>query len=537
MKLIITEKQKLDDPTICLNMIVKNESHIIKNTLEKLCSKIEFSYWVICDTGSTDDTREIIIEFFKAKNIPGELHEDQWRDFAYNRTQALVRAFQKTDLLLVFDADDEIVGNIEMPKLGDTIYDEYHLKFGSPIGTAYTRVLLINNKKRFIYQSVLHEFICCIEPTVTTSTIIKGDYYVISGRSGNRSKDPEKYLKDAKILEAAHAEALKEKNPLYLRYAFYCANSYKDYGLFDEAIKWYKITLNQENWEQEKYISCLYIYECYLKINQQELGFFYLIKAFKYDTERVECLYPLLVHYCCEDQHRIAYNYYLNIKDFFENKYLNTDIDKKLFITTDKYNFFVPYYMILIADKVQDFECVVKMFEIVFTKKMPIIDIWHIRNFLYNLQFFVAHVKPENKAKFIALANDYLHFLYDLGVPLNTIECLKDYDIRFGIDVSYIFFKNVEKKMIFSKEECKKSKNILFYTGFADIDWNYSYIKKHALGGSEKAVAYLSKELAALLLLENSSYPLTIKLFVVKLLVTIDVVPVILPAVPAIMLL
>ena len=506
MKLIISEKLTNQDPTICLNMIVKNESHIIKNTLEKLCSKIKFSYWVICDTGSTDNTREIIIEFFKSKNIPGELHEDQWKDFAYNRTQALIRAFQKTDLLLVFDADDEIVGNIEMPKVGDTIYDEYHLKFGSPIGTAYTRVLLINNKKRFIYQSVLHEFICCIEPTVTTNTVIKGDYYVVSGRSGNRSKDPEKYLKDAKILEAAHAEALKENNPLYLRYAFYCANSYKDYGSFDEAIKWYKITLNQENWEQEKYVSCLYIYECCLKINQQELGFFYLIKAFKYDTERVECLYPLLVHYCCEDQHRIAYNYYLNIKDFFENQYLNTDIDKKLFITSDKYNFFVPYYMILIADKVQDFECVVKMFEIVFTKKMPIIDIWHIRNFLYNLQFFVAHVKPENKDKFTALANDYFHFLYDLGVPLNTIECLKDYDIRFGIDVSYIFFKNVEKKMIFSKEECKKSKNIMFYTGFADVDWNYSYTKNHALGGSEKAAAYLSKELAALLLLENSSY-------------------------------
>ena len=51
-------------PTICLNMIVKNESHIIKNTLEKLCNKIKFSYWVICDTGSTDNTREIITDFF-----------------------------------------------------------------------------------------------------------------------------------------------------------------------------------------------------------------------------------------------------------------------------------------------------------------------------------------------------------------------------------------------------------------------------------------------------------------------------------------
>ena len=491
MELIITENEK--DPTICLNMIVKNESHIIKNTLEKLCSKINFSYWVICDTGSTDNTQEIIKDFFANKNIPGELYQDQWVNFAHNRTLALEYAYNKTDLLLVFDADDEIVGNIQMPRVYATIYDEYHLKFGSSIGTSYTRVLLINNKKRFIYQSVIHEYISCLETGPNSNTVIEGDYYVVSGRSGNRSKDPDKYLKDAKILEAAHAEALAKNDPLLRRYAFYCANSYKDHGLFEEAIKWYKITLSQDNWEQEKYVSCLYIYECYQKLNNNiEQGFFYLVKAFKYDTERVESLYPLLVHYCCEGLSRVAYNYYLIIKDYYENHYLNTKIDKKLFVVIDKYNFFVPYYMILIADKVQDFDCVVKMFEIIFIKKMPIYDIWYIRNLLYNLQFFVHRVKPKNKDRFISLTNEYLKFLHKLGISLNTIDCLKDYDNRFGIDVSYIFIKpTINKNISFSKEECVSSKNILFYTGFSDVEWNYSYLKNNALGGSEKAVAYL----------------------------------------------
>jgi glycosyltransferase involved in cell wall biosynthesis len=153
MELIITEKVDIlpnnINPSICLNMIVKNESHIIKDTLEKLCSKIQFSYWVICDTGSTDNTREIISDFFNSKSIPGELYQDEWKNFAHNRTLALERAYFKTELLLVFDADDEIVGDIKMPKIGDKKYDEYHLKFGSPTGTAYTRVLLINNKKKF----------------------------------------------------------------------------------------------------------------------------------------------------------------------------------------------------------------------------------------------------------------------------------------------------------------------------------------------------------------------------------------------------
>ena len=44
MELIV---QELGPPTICLNMIVKEESHIIEDTLKMLCSKIIFSYWVI----------------------------------------------------------------------------------------------------------------------------------------------------------------------------------------------------------------------------------------------------------------------------------------------------------------------------------------------------------------------------------------------------------------------------------------------------------------------------------------------------------
>jgi hypothetical protein len=496
MDLIITEKVSENvskNPSICLNMIVKNESHIILKTLEKLCSKIQFSYWVICDTGSTDNTKEIINDFFNSKNINGELYVDEWKNFAHNRTLALQRAFQKTDLLLVFDADDEIVGNIEMPRVNATIYDEYHLKFGSSGGTTYTRVLLINNKKRFVYQSVLHEFICCLEPN-PTNTVIEGNYYVVSGRSGSRNQDPQKYLKDAKVLEAAHAEALLKNDPLYLRYSFYCANSYKDHGSFEDAIKWYKITLNQDNWEQEQYVSCLYIYECYEKLNQTENGFFYLVKAFRYDTERVECLHPLLVHYCCEGQNQIAYNYYLNIKDYFENHYLNANIDKKLFTVMDKYNFYVPYYMILIADKVQDFDCVVRMFEIIFIKKHPILDFWYVKNLLYNLQFFVHHVKPDKMNQFIDLTDEYIRILYDSDLPLNTLDYLKDYDTRFGLHVSYIYSNLVmNKSIIFSKEECESSKNILFYTGFADVEWNYSYMQNNALGGSEKAVAYLSR--------------------------------------------
>ena len=483
MNIITTEKT----PTICLNMIVKNESHIIQNTLEKLCDKIKFDYWVICDTGSTDNTPQIIIDFFKKKSIKGELFYDEWVNFAYNRTLALKRAYKKTQLLLIFDADDEIVGNIQMPT--NVLFDEYHLKFGSE-GFMYTRVLLINNYKIFEFLSVIHEFIVCKEQPCKTN-VINGDYYVVSGRTGSRNLDKDKYLKDALILEKAYKEALEKNDFLFHRYSYYCANSYRDCGRFEDAIKWYKISLNHEKqWEQEKYTACLYIYQCYTSLNQEDTGFFYLVKSLKYDNERVDCLFPLLVYYCRENMFNVAYNYYLIVKDFFENKYLKTDLTNKLFVNIDKFNFFVPYYMIIVSEKVQDFKCAIRMYEIIFTKKHHMFEKSYIKDILYNLQFFFQFVKDDNN--FIKLTNDYIDFLHLNNVNIQHFDFLKNnVYIKAGLNIDKYFPKQKSKK--FSKNDCLSSKNILIFTGFSDVNWNYSFMLNKALGGSEKAVAYISR--------------------------------------------
>jgi hypothetical protein len=40
------------------------------------------------------------------KDLPGELHERPWRDFAYNRSEALTLARPHGDYTLIIDADD-----------------------------------------------------------------------------------------------------------------------------------------------------------------------------------------------------------------------------------------------------------------------------------------------------------------------------------------------------------------------------------------------------------------------------------------------
>ncbi len=81
-------------PKMCLNMIVKNESHIIVETLTNILKYID--YWVISDTGSTDGTQDLIKNFFKEKKIPGELVEHQWVNFGHNRTLAFKSAYKKS---------------------------------------------------------------------------------------------------------------------------------------------------------------------------------------------------------------------------------------------------------------------------------------------------------------------------------------------------------------------------------------------------------------------------------------------------------
>jgi FkbM family methyltransferase len=492
MNLIISEIS----PTICLNMIVKDESHIIQKTLEMLCSKINFSYWVICDTGSSDNTPEIITNFFKTKNIPGELHTHAWKNFSHNRNLGLNLAFNKTDLLFVFDADDEIHGHISIPKNIDC--DGYLLNFGSEKGVSYQRILLVNNRIQWYYLAVVHEFINCIKPRPIIQPI-EGDYYIVSGRNGNRSLDPNKYLNDAKLIEDAYYEAKNSNDLLYLRYAFYCANSYKDANINEDAIKWYKITLSQDNWNQEKYMSCLNLYYAYDRIGEKEKAIYYLVESLKYDSERLECICILIQYYLIADLSLLAWQYYGIVKNFYENHYLNANFNNKLFVDNDKANFYLPYYMILIADKVKEvipeaLSTIIKMFEIVFIKQCPINDDFCIGNLLYNLQFFIDVCVSSND-NFITLFQSYIEFLEDNNYNLykHKDTFLYKYEI-YGI--TFKSFQQINNIQLFSTTECKNSNNILFYTGFSNLPWNHSFANNNALGGSETALINLANQLS-----------------------------------------
>ena len=89
--------------TICLNMIVKNESKILTRMFDAVYEVIDC--YCICDTGSTDNTEQVITEYFLEKGIPGKIIHEPFKNFAHNRNVALKSCKGMSDYVLLLDAD------------------------------------------------------------------------------------------------------------------------------------------------------------------------------------------------------------------------------------------------------------------------------------------------------------------------------------------------------------------------------------------------------------------------------------------------
>jgi len=396
-------------------MIVKNEAHLILECFRHLDNFIKFDYWVINDNGSTDGTQQLIKDYFQEKGIPGELDETPWQDFAFNRTVAFKRAYKKTDYAFVWDADDEISGDFKMPT--DLTGDHYKFIFGNEGGIRYSRCQLFNNHKRWHYVGVLHEYPACLEDAAQPIDVL-GDYYFISGRRGDRSKNPNKYLNDATILEKAFLEAFEKKDPILNRYCFYTAQSYNSCNQHEKSIEYYKRVLDLDNWHQEKYVSCFEIYDQYDKLQRNKEGLYYLVESFKYDRKRIEGIYRLIKYYCINGPVEAAYGYYTMIAEHYENQFVNENVADYLFTKKEEYDFYLPYYMLIVSSRVNKHDLSVKMLQMIFRQNYLYSGEWWIHNLFHNIQFAMPRM-PDN-LQFLESMLTYIQNLNNRGIKLNS---------------------------------------------------------------------------------------------------------------------
>ena len=239
---------------IGLCMIVKNESDVILRCLESVRPLIDFA--LIVDTGSTDNTEEIIGNFLLANNLAGSIIKEPWVNFAHNRTVALeqLRKYDFIDYGLMIDADEILVFdeafNVELFKdsLTKDLYD-IQTQYG---GIVYVRPQLFKNALDLSYQGVLHEYLC-VSNEFTREQV--SGFYNKPIQDGARSKNVTKYQDDAIVFENA---LLTENDPFLIsRYTFYLAQSYRDCGEKSRALDNYKLRAEQGFWVEEQYYSLL----------------------------------------------------------------------------------------------------------------------------------------------------------------------------------------------------------------------------------------------------------------------------------------
>jgi len=291
--------------------------------------------YCICDTGSTDNTTEVIDRFFKEHNIPGKIITELFRDFGYNRTYALKACvgMENADYLLLLDADMvlQIPPETDISKLKQKLVenDAFYVFQGNN-SFIYKNVRLIRNNAGIEYWGVTHEYIKFPENSQYTYGIYtKDDIFILDIGDGGAKTN--KYTRDIELLKRG-----LEELPNNERYLFYLANSYYNSGQFEKAIETYKRRINVGGWIEEIWNCYLNMGMCYKELGKIENAICCWLDGWNAFPERIENLYEIVKYYRCNNKNISAYLFYsmANIiakKCHYDHLFLQKDIyDYKL---------------------------------------------------------------------------------------------------------------------------------------------------------------------------------------------------------------
>lgn len=451
-------------PTLILNMIVKNESRVIERMLKSVSSIID--YYVICDTGSTDDTPNIIRRFFEENhpNIQGQVIHHPFRDFGYNRTYSFRKCqeiFPQGDFVLLMDADMVIWvdPNIFRPDefkkgLLDVGADVY-LMYQGCVEFHTKNVRICRNHTGFSYRGVTHEYLDT-PPYSKNMTIESSNIQILDVGDGGAKTD--KYERDITLLE--NGLLLEPDN---CRYMFYLGNSYKDSGNYEKAIEIYKRRIQKGGWFEETWLCHYNTGVCYKLLGRMAEAYKAWLDAFELYPNRIENLYEIVNDSRLSGKNFTAFYFYEMAKHAMG---VNPSLDF-LFTRADIYNWKLDFELSIIAYYIPKMMELSKRPYVINTcmnlLALPFLPNDAFQNIFRNYKFYVLALPTTDKWKTSPLT---LHG-NETGVFINSTPSIvrhrveTDGDECYWVNIRYVNYR-INQEGNYENRERIHTRNILF---------------------------------------------------------------------------
>jgi glycosyltransferase involved in cell wall biosynthesis len=224
---------------LCLNMIVKDEAAIIERCLDSVAPHI--ACYVVCDTGSSDGTPEIIRARMDHHGVPGEIVHTTFENFEQARNAALdlARASkQEFDYLLLTDADMEL--RVDDPAFRHDLREPVYRLLQRNSAIEYGNVRLVHRAHRGRYVGRTHEY---YDGRGCPSVDLGGAWFYDHAQGSSRSV---KFERDIRLLTETLAD-----EPDNTRAMFYLAQSYRDSGQAQLALETYQRRVAMGGWAEE----------------------------------------------------------------------------------------------------------------------------------------------------------------------------------------------------------------------------------------------------------------------------------------------
>lgn len=316
---------------IVLTQIMKNESHVIERMLNSIKGFADGI--VLIDTGSTDNTIEVVENWGKNNDVETYVIKRDFDNFENSRNFSIQKAkeifLSKKDGHTYYgfwlDADEQLVVD---PSFNKQRCDKDLYMFNTYIGPMkYTRNEFYRLDKHFEFYGPVHEFIVYKGQDQITSGLLDGITVQVKMDGGSWKSDISvKYRDHAIILEDY---ILKNRDP---RWIFYTAQSWHDSASTNNrmeneerwrrALKFYKERVDiLDGYVEERYYSQLRVAVIMKMLEMPwEQTHREALKAYSMDPLRAESIKLIIDHYLSVGEWHLAYLYTKFCRENFYNK-------------------------------------------------------------------------------------------------------------------------------------------------------------------------------------------------------------------------